>query len=270
MTRPAPGPDATAWRRGAGERRTTARLLSHLGRQGWRSCTTWASPATTTVTGGPTSPRTRRARSALHRSTAMLTVHGRDRAARCPPGRRRRRGGSGSGGACRSGRRRRGGSGGGAGCPSALLHAPDDLLDLLWGDACRSTQLRHREQNRGHRQEEADPHLQLPVPDLLPRVRKARKERSVAQEGHGSGVGPAGALAGVQDLAALGAAGNKRVVAEFAGGAVAAPCFAWPWTSHTVESRSIVIGPSPGPAPAVHARATTCSASRSSWRTCRR
>jgi hypothetical protein len=34
------------------------------------------------------------------------------------------------------------------------------------------------------------------------------------------GVGPPGPLAGVQDLAALGAAGQQRVVAEGAGGAV--------------------------------------------------
>jgi hypothetical protein len=30
------------------------------------------------------------------------------------------------------------------------------------------------------------------------------------------------------------------------GGAVAAPCWGWPWTWHTVASRSMVIGPSPG------------------------
>ncbi len=33
-----------------------------------------------------------------------------------------------------------------------------------------------------------------------------------------------------------------------------------------VESASIVIGPSPGPAPAAHARPRTCPVSRSSWR----
>jgi len=35
-----------------------------------------------------------------------------------------------------------------------------------------------------------------------------------------------------------------------------------------VESRSKVIGASPGPAPAAHARVSAASASRSSWRTC--
>jgi hypothetical protein len=38
--------------------------------------------------------------------------------------------------------------------------------------------------------------------------------------GAAGGVGPPGPLAGVQDLAALGAAGQQRVVAEGAGGAV--------------------------------------------------
>jgi hypothetical protein len=38
--------------------------------------------------------------------------------------------------------------------------------------------------------------------------------------GAAGGVGPPGPLAGVQDLAGVGAAGNKRVVAEFAGVAV--------------------------------------------------
>ena len=47
--------------------------------------------------------------------------------------------------------------------------------------------------------------------------------------------------------------------------AAIAPDLWWPWTSQMVESRSIVIGWVPGPAPAAHALPMMVSATRSSW-----
>ena len=46
-----------------------------------------------------------------------------------------------------------------------------------------------------------------------------------------------------------------------------APCFWRPYVSQMVESRSIVSGAAPGPAPAAQARASSSRLTRSSWRT---
>jgi hypothetical protein len=71
-----------------------------------------------------------------------------------------------------------------------------------------------------------------------------------------------------EHLAAVSTSSEQRMLAEGVGEPEVAPCWWSPCTSHTVASRSMVMGLSPGPAPAAHALARTVSASRSSWRTC--
>jgi hypothetical protein len=89
---------------------------------------------------------------------------------------------------------------------------------------------------------------------------------------------PCGAPGGVGPPAALAGAGAPRRCQHGWPAADGSPGCGYsrrqrpacgkPCTSHTVESRSMVIGPSPGPAPAAHALVKICSVSRSSWRTC--
>ena len=51
------------------------------------------------------------------------------------------------------------------------------------------------------------------------------------------------------------------------GGVGGTACMGSPYVSHMVESRSMVNGPSPGPAPAAQARDSSSRLTRSSWRT---
>jgi hypothetical protein len=98
----------------------------------------------------------------------------------------------------------------------------------------------------------ADQHPESPRSVSGPLARPGGPDRPARDEPLGSagGVGRAGAHPQVHQLAGVGPAGQQRVVAKAAGGAVGRPPLAWPWTSHTVESRSIVGSWAPGPAPA--------------------
>ena len=86
--------------------------------------------------------------------------------------------------------------------------------------------------------------------------------------GAAGGVGSALAQPGHQHVSGAGGDGQQRVVAPLAGIAVVAGAVLGQSVSLAdVESRSMVRGPSPGPAPAAQGRASSSRLTRSSWRT---
>ena len=91
-----------------------------------------------------------------------------------------------------------------------------------------------------------------------------------------SGVGPALPQPGQQHVAGAGGDGQQRVIAPLAGVApvsstgqavAAGTLLGQAVVSQMVESRSMVKGASPGPAPAAQARTSSSRLTRSSWRT---
>ena len=104
-----------------------------------------------------------------------------------------------------------------------------------------------------------------PHRELSPGPGVAHPPHRLPQEvgGTPSGVGPALAQPGHQHVAGASGHGQQRVIAPLG----RAPSLARPYVSQIVESRSMVNGASPGPAPADQARASSSRLTRSNWRT---